>query len=352
VQIEDYGELLVTKAKNFGASDIHLLPKKDQFDIYFRLDGKLHLIQREKSEIIHRLISHFKFLGSMDIGEKRRPQSGTLTLKINDESVFLRLSTLPILNNESLVIRIHPQEKVIPLERLSLFPTERIKLLSLLKHSHGLLLFTGPTGCGKTTTLYALLQAAKENFSRSIITLEDPIEKRTEDIFQVQVNEKAGVTYSSGLRAILRHDPDVIMVGEIRDEETAHIAIRAALSGHLVLTTLHAKDTKGSLYRLLELGVQKEELFQSLVGVVSQRLVPIKCPFCKGECTPQCRSLRKIKRLSVYELLYGKTLRKVMNEINGKDEFYEIKTLNKQFIKGFALGYIDESVLERSLSYE
>ncbi|PFH84826.1 competence type IV pilus ATPase ComGA [Bacillus sp. AFS088145] len=351
VSVEKMVEELLKKACHFGASDIHLLPKKDDVQIFFRVDGELKLIQRINKEKSKRIIMHLKFLGSMDIGEIRRPQTGILVVNINEILLSLRLATLPTIIDESMVIRIHPQQKIAPIESLSLFPSTTRKLLSLLHHSHGLMMFTGPTGCGKTTTLYSLLQSAKKDIARNIITLEDPIERKSDEYFQVQVNEKAGLTYATGLKAILRSDPDIVMVGEIRDEETAKIAVRAALTGHLVLTTIHSNNTKGALYRMLELGIPKEELFQAIVAIVSQRLVPVKCRFCEGDCEPNCFVNRNHRRLGVYELLYGNALNSVINEFRGIQEDVQFPTLNNQLIKGYALGFIDNKHLDRSIIY-
>lgn len=215
-----------------------------------------------------------------------------------------------------------------------------------MMHSHGLIVFTGPTGSGKTTTLYSLLNACNDKINRNVITLEDPIEKHADHILQVQVNEKAGITYASGLRAILRHDPDIIMVGEIRDEETAKVAIRAALTGHLVLTTMHTKDAKGAIYRLLEFNVPMQEIQQTVVAIAAQRLLMLRCPFCEGECIPLCKRYRKAKRVSVYELLYGQALSTVLDEAKGKRVNYTYPTLHNLIKKGIALGYLPENSLE------
>jgi len=251
ISVEQFSEKLIEDACQLFASDIHIIPREKDSLIQFRIDEDMidkHMIPKSYGE---RLISHLKFLASMDIGEKRRPQNGALTIKTNRQFVNLRLSTLPTVYDESLVIRILPQQSFQPLSKLSLFQDSTKKILSFLKHSHGLIIFTGPTGSGKTSTLYSLLHYTKQVFKRNIITLEDPVETKSEQVLQVQVNEKAGITYASGLKAILRHDPDIIMVGEIRDAETAKIAIRAAFTGHLVLSTMHTKDTKGAIYRLL-----------------------------------------------------------------------------------------------------
>src|SRR5690625_1159336 len=188
----------------------------------------------------------------MDIGEVRKPQNGTFTFANGEKSYALRLSTLPVQQIESLAIRLLPIEENLTLQQLFLFPYQLQQLKRILTYKHGLILFTGPTGSGKTTTLYVLLDTLVKTESYQTITLEDPIEKRIDNLLQVQINEKSGVTYDVGLKAALRHDPDVIMVGEIREAKIAQFAHRAALTGHLVLSTLHAKDSFGTIERLLE----------------------------------------------------------------------------------------------------
>ncbi|PLR89505.1 ATPase, T2SS/T4P/T4SS family, partial [Bacillus sp. T33-2] len=232
--IELLADSIVKDALRNGASDIHIIPREKDTLIKFRLGNKLlpH-ITLDKSDC-DRLISHFKFTASMDIGEKRRPQSGANSYRYKGSRIGLRISTLPAQKSESMVIRLLPQENQINSFQLSLFPSMSRKLIALLKHAHGLIVLTGPTGSGKTTTLYSLINESSDILNRNVITLEDPIEKQSDAVLQVQVNEKAGISYSAGLKAILRHDPDIIMVGEIRDRETAQIAVRAALTGHLV----------------------------------------------------------------------------------------------------------------------
>ncbi|MDQ0231968.1 competence type IV pilus ATPase ComGA [Metabacillus malikii] len=345
--IQQLSERLIEEACAVRASDIHLVPKEKVTHIHFRVDDELiekHSMNKETSE---RIISHLKFLASMDIGETRRPQSGALSLSTANINVHLRLSTLPTIYDESLVIRILPQQKIPAINHLSLFPNTTRKLLSILNHSHGLVIFTGPTGSGKTTTLYSLIHYAKRHFNRNIITLEDPVENRSEEVLQVQVNEKAGITYATGLRAILRHDPDIIMVGEIRDSETAQIAIRASLTGHLVLSTMHTRDAKGAIYRLLEFDVSLSEIEQTLIAVTAQRLVQLRCPFCDDQCSPHCLKLRRKRRLSVYELLYGKELAAVIQEAKGERTTYRYQTLRDVIKKGIALGYLNPDSYQR-----
>ena len=217
----------------------------------------------------------------------------------------------------------------------------------MLQYAHGLIVFTGPTGSGKTSTLYSLLNQTSQIYQRNIITLEDPVEKVSDTVLQVQVNEKAGVTYAAGLKAILRHDPDIIMVGEIRDGETARTAVRAALTGHLVLTTMHTREAKGAIPRLLEFGVSKQEIEQTLVAVTAQRLVELTCPFCEGECSPYCFSAGRLKRASVFEVLTGNALLEAMKETGEEASFNSYKTLREVIAKGIALGFIKESEYPR-----
>lgn len=333
---------ILTRAIQLAASDIHILPRKEGPLIQFRIDNKLVPHETLSFEQTERLISHLKFLASMDIGEKRRPQNGAITLNLEDKVVGLRLSTLPTAYSESLVIRLIPQHNILPLEQLSLFPTTVQRLISLLKHSHGMIIFTGPTGSGKTTTLYSLLHHTQELLNRNVITLEDPIENQSEKVLQVQINEKAGITYAVGLKAALRHDPDVIMVGEIRDSETAKIAIRAALTGHLILTTMHSRDAEGAISRLLEFGISWLEIQQSLIAVTAQRLVELKDSESKAVF-----SSYQNKRASVYELLCGKELAKVLQVVKGEKLEASYRTLKKEIGKAVAMGFVEDTEFER-----
>ncbi|MBN6888852.1 competence protein ComGA [Cytobacillus horneckiae] len=347
ISIERLAFSILRDAVRNHVTDIHIVPRKKDTVIQFRyanhLVPRLHLPLEE----CDRLISHFKFTASMDIGEKRKPQSGSHSYEIAGQSIGLRFSTLPSRYSESLVIRILPQAAHIPFYQISLFPHMTLKMLALLKHAHGLIIFTGPTGSGKTTMLYSLLNETSHIYKRSVITLEDPIEKEMDTVLQVQVNEKAGVTYSSGLKAILRHDPDIIMVGEIRDGETAKIAVRAALTGHLVLTTMHTRDANGAIYRLAEFGVDWLEIEQTLVAVTAQRLVELTCPFCGPYCSIYCYSYGRWKRASVFEFLSGKKLKAAMQTAQGRGIDVKHQTLKDVITKGIALGYIKESEYER-----
>lgn len=345
--IQALADQIIKDAIEKRASDIHIVPLGKDMVIKFRLGNQLLQRFTLKKAVCDRLVSHFKFISSMDIGDKRRPQSGAYTYSYEGTEVGLRISTLPAAKSESMVIRLLPQQQQIPFYQLSLFPTTSRKLISLIKHAHGLVIFTGPTGSGKSTTLYSLLSEASNLIKRHVITLEDPIELHSDQILQIQVNEKAGISYASGLRAILRHDPDIIMVGEIRDQETAEIAVRAALTGHLVLTTMHTRDAKGAIARLLEFGVNWLEIEQTLIAVTAQRLVELTCPYCKEECPPYCYSLGSGKRGSVFEILSGRSLTAALNQAKGIVEDAPHKTLKDAILKGIALGFIKEEEYQR-----
>ncbi|WP_342472599.1 competence type IV pilus ATPase ComGA [Metasolibacillus sp. FSL H7-0170] len=270
-------EQLIEEALAFSASDIHLSPTNDRYSVVFRKYGKMHVKGELPQEIATRIITYYKFLSALDISEKRKPQSGAFQKEFEQTVFAFRISTLPsVLGKESLVIRILKQNMTLPLAELSYDIKMARKIEQLVQNRQGLLLFCGATGTGKSTSLYSLIHYCCTELKRHVISLEDPVEKNHEQIIQIQVNERAGVTYAEGLRAILRHSPDVIMIGEIRDAETAEIAIQAALSGHLVLSTVHAKNTVNCLYRLMDLGVSLDELRQATIGIIAQTLVETK----------------------------------------------------------------------------
>ena len=341
--IEQSVTTLLQKAIRSRATDIHFFPRHDSVDIYFRITSQLQKKLQMSLQEAGRMISYLKFKAAMDIGEKRKPQNGSFSLTFAGKRYGFRLSTLPSQYAESLVIRIIPHEDSIPLERLSLFPRPLEIFKKLLTFSHGLLIFTGPTGSGKTTTLYSLLRYSSETLGRKVITLEDPVEKDHDSLLQIQVNEKAGITYTTGLKAILRHDPDIIMVGEIRDGETARIAVRAALSGHFVLTTMHTKNTVGALYRLIEFGVSYEEIAQTIIGISAQRLVELVCPYCQaGDGFPGCRRMS-----AVFELLYGQELEKCVQMIKGENVTPRYPLLKDVLARAVAFGFIEEKEYEK-----
>lgn len=268
-----------------GASDVHVEPQEKKLRVRFRIDGVLHDVMTPPHKLQAPLISRIKVMANMDIAERRIPQDGRITMKVEDKVVDVRVASLPSAYGESLTLRLlNRSDRLITLAELG-FPEGQLKKYNGVMHlPYGFILITGPTGSGKSTTLYATL-AKLNSPDKNIITLEDPIERRLDGLNQVQVNVKAGMTFSSGLRSILRSDPDIIMVGEIRDHETARIAVESALTGHLVLSTLHTNDSAGAVTRLGDMGIEPYLVSSSLVGVVAQRLVRILCPGCKKEYT-------------------------------------------------------------------
>lgn len=283
VQIVD---ALVSLAVGREASDIHLDPTEHGLQARLRVDGVLSDLSFYNRETAPSIISRLKILAGMNIAERRLPQDGNIALKWNDQQVNIRLSTLPTIYGEKVVVRLfRPGEVVIPLDSLGFNPKNYQRYLEFLRHSHGLVLLTGPTGCGKTTTLYSTLHHLN-NPGYNIITVEDPVEYRIEGINQVQVNDKINLTFARALRHILRQDPNMIMIGEIRDDETAEIATRAALTGHQVFSTLHTNDAPGAVTRLLDMGVKPFLLNSALLGVVAQRLIRLTCHDCREEYVP------------------------------------------------------------------
>ncbi|MGH4120045.1 GspE/PulE family protein [Clostridium sp.] len=274
---------LLKQAVNAEASDIHLEPFKHFAILRMRVDGILNEINQIPSNVYKSLCTRVKIMANMDIATKLIPQDGKITENIDGIDYDFRVSSLPTMYGEKLVIRVlYKSERFIKLDSLGFSPNVVIILKDILKLSHGMILVTGPTGSGKSTTLYALLNEINSK-SKNIITIEDPIEYNMPRINQVNVNNKAGLTFSTGLRSILRQDPDVIMLGEIRDEETAQIAVRASITGHLVLSTLHTNDSVSSISRLIDMGIPSYLVADSLVVVLAQRLVRKLCDYCKIE---------------------------------------------------------------------
>lgn len=264
---------ILNKAFKQEASDIHFIPFEEGAQIYFRINGNRVFHKQIPLHHYHLLLTHYKFTSGMDIGEIQKPQNGALSFDLGNHSYALRLSTLPIQTTESLAIRILPQSEARALEYLFLFPYQYELIKRWITRKSGLFLITGPTGSGKSTTLYAILRKMLADQSKQLITLEDPIEQHIPELLQVQLNPKAGITYFEGFKAILRHDPDVVMIGEIRDASTASFAVNAALSGHVVFSTFHASDATGTITRLLDMGIDPSDLTQALRGVAAIELV-------------------------------------------------------------------------------
>ena len=273
-------DLLIAQALRDRASDIHLEPQEAHLRIRYRIDGDLHEVQNLPLSVHPQLISRIKVLADMNIAERRRPQDGQFSVAIEGKDVDLRVATSDSIHGEMMVLRVLDKSlSLMALEDLGFQPEALERFSRTLRTPFGLILVAGPTGSGKTTTLYASVNQLDRK-SRKIITVEDPIEYQFADISQIQVNPQADITFASGLRSIMRLDPDVILVGEVRDHETARMATESALTGHLVLSSIHANDAVGVLSRLLDLGVERFLISSALVGVVSQRLVRRACPHC------------------------------------------------------------------------
>ena len=285
---------VLTEAVKDNASDVHIEPYENRLGVRFRVDGVLREVLETRRRLAPLVVSRIKVMSKLDIAEKRLPQDGRISLRVAGRAVDVRVSTMPSGHGERVVLRLlDKQAGRLDLESLGMDEVSTATMDSLIHKPHGIILVTGPTGSGKTTTLYAALERINDN-SRNIMTIEDPIEYFIDGIGQSQVNTKVDMTFARGLRAILRQDPDVVMVGEIRDIETAEIAVQASLTGHLVLSTLHTNTAAGSVTRLRDMGVEPFLLASSLIGVLAQRLVRVLDPDTKRPYTAteyECRML-------------------------------------------------------------
>lgn len=331
---------LLSEAIKEGASDVHIETFEDRIMIRFRVDGVLREVLEPQRILAPLIVSRIKVMARLDIAEKRLPQDGRITLRIGGRAVDVRVSTMPTSHGERVVLRLLDKQNTrLDLAQLGMEPNTLRIMQRLIALPHGIILVTGPTGSGKTTTLYAALTSLN-NFTRNILTVEDPIEFDLPGIGQTQVNYKVNMTFAKGLRAILRQDPDVVMIGEIRDLETAQIAVQASLTGHLVLSTLHTNSAIGAITRLDDMGVEPFLLSSSLIGVIAQRLVRLLCEQCKkpvtatpaecqlmnvSEANPPtlyhpvgcsvCRNTGYIGRSGVYELIaIDDTLRTMIHD--------------------------------------
>ncbi len=294
---------LLTQAARDGASDIHIEPYERHSSVRFRVDGTLREVVQPNRALHAALISRLKIMAELDISEKRLPQDGRISLRIGTRAVDVRVSTIPIALGERAVLRLLDKTGAkLSLEAVGMEGQTLRRFERLVAQPHGIILVTGPTGSGKTTTLYAALSRLDAN-SSNIMTVEDPIEYELSGIGQTQVNPKIDLTFAIALRAILRQDPDIIMIGEIRDFETAQIAIQASLTGHLVLATLHTNDAASAVTRLIDMGVEPFLLSSSLLGVLAQRLVRKWCVHCHGKGCDRCGHTGYAGRTGVYELL-------------------------------------------------
>jgi len=295
-------DLIIRQAIDERASDIHIEPFKDRISLRYRIDGKLYEIPPPAKHLHLPIISRIKILSKMDIAEKRLPQDGTFLVKLEDRVVDLRISTVPTIYGEKIVLRILDRGVVILDLGMMGFDNKQLELIRIATNSpYGLVFLTGPTGSGKTTTLYAILNEIKHP-TKNIITIEDPVEYKLEGVNQVQVKPDIGLTFASALRSFLRQDPDIMLVGEVRDLETAEICIRSALTGHLVLSTLHTNDAPQAISRLIDIGIEPYLLAPSILLIVAQRLIRKLCPDCKEAYEPTAEQLKTVKMKT--DLLY------------------------------------------------
>lgn len=286
--------LIISRGISDGGSDIHVEPAKDFVRVRLRVDGILNEIMRVPKKVQASLISRFKIMAEMDIATKRSPQDGRIGAVIDGRQFDFRVSTLPSVFGEKIVLRILDKGSVsVGLHKLGMLPETMEKFEGLISRTYGIILVTGPTGSGKSTTLYSVLSKLNSG-EKNILTIEDPVEYELEGLTQVQINNRAGLTFPAGLRTMLRQDPDIAMVGEIRDAETAIIATEAALTGHLVLSTLHTNDAPGAMTRLVEMGIEPFLIASSVIGVLAQRLVRVVCPKCKEQYTPPRDAVRRL----------------------------------------------------------
>jgi type IV pilus assembly protein PilB len=295
---------IIQQAVRDGASNVHIEPREDEIRVRYRIDGVLHEIKTVPKTLQEAIASRFKVWAEIDIAKKRSAQDGRFYANADGKQIEVRLSTFPTIYGENLVMRIlDPTATILELKTLGLPPAIFDSYMKLVKETQGMVLVTGPTGSGKTTTLYATLDTVRDP-ALNIITIEDPVEYRLEGIRQTQVNPQAGVTFAAGLRAIVRQDPDVIMVGEIRDLETAQMAVRASLTGHVVFSTLHTNDAPGSITRLLDIGVEPFLISSGVTGVLAQRLARTVCRSCKEPYVP---SEEVLEQFGIAERAKGRT---------------------------------------------
>lgn len=345
MKIQDYATSLLEDANSIRASDIHILPENDRFTVSFRTTNGLvpqALLNLEEGK---RLVSYFKYLGNMDVGENRRPQSGAASIVLEGEEKTIRLSTMTTYtSHESLVIRMLNPSKTIPLHKNTYFPNEIYKMERLVKYKSGLILFSGPVSSGKTTTMYNIVSRRIQKSKEQVITIEDPVEIEEKDFLQIQVNEAADITYDVLLRQSLRHHPDILIIGEIRDEQTAHACIRAALTGHLVLASLHSKNAEGVFARFIELGATKELLDQTLIGIIFQKMIPRFCPLCEGNCHLSCSHFSAQQKQAVlFDIRTGNAIKNMSSENNDYQKKYDF---NQWLRKAYVYGYISKENYE------
>ena len=346
---------IITGAIDARASDIHIEPQKPDMRVRYRVDGLLREAIDVPSSVQQEVISHIKILADMDISQRRAPQDGHMTAEHNGRDYDLRISSLPAVSGEKIVCRILDKStSKWSLDEVVTSGDDNRLFRSLVQNPYGIILLTGPTGSGKTTTLYSVLQLLNTP-EKNIVTVEDPVEYRLDGITQVQVSPTAGRTFASALRSILRQDPDIILIGEIRDYETAEIAVSAALTGHLVLSTLHTNDAAGAISRLVNLGIPPFLVASALLGAIAQRLVRTNCPKCKQPYTPSDDELRQLpaasetnQALQLYKACgcdgcYG-------NGYRGRKAIYEVLTVSSEIYRLIVEQTSDDAIKKQAIN--
>ena len=353
--------MLLFQALKLRASDIHLQPYGDRLQVRMRIDGVLYDMESVPKRAQEAIISRVKVMGKMDIAERRLPQDGRASIRVGDGDVDVRISTVPVAGGERVVFRILDKTtKIYSLDQIGLEQDAERTIRRYINYSHGVIFVTGPTGSGKTTTLYACLDAINAP-DLNILTIEDPVEYNLDGISQVQVNVKKGLTFASGLRSFLRQDPDVMMVGEVRDNETADIAIRAALTGHLVFSTVHTNDSASTVTRLIDIGVEPYLVSSSLLLVIAQRLLRTVCPNCREPVTPTQEMLYHLEDLKLSpdqfaggKLFVGKGCDECFRSgYSGRTAIYEVMPIDshiqEQIVNKATASQIKRGALERGL---
>jgi len=353
--------MLLFQALKLRASDIHLQPYGDRLQVRMRIDGVLYDMEAIPRRAQEAIVSRVKVMGKMDIAERRLPQDGRASIRVGDGDVDVRISSVPVAGGERIVFRILDKTtKIYSLDQIGLEQEAERTIRRYINYSHGVIFVTGPTGSGKTTTLYACLDAINAP-DLNILTIEDPVEYNLDGISQVQVNVKKGLTFANGLRSFLRQDPDVMMVGEVRDNETADIAIRAALTGHLVFSTVHTNDSASTVTRLIDIGVEPYLVSSSLLLVVAQRLLRTICPNCKEPLVPTQEMLYHLEDLKLSpdmfpggKLLKGKGCDECFRSgYAGRTAIYEVMPIDthiqEQIVNKATASQIKRGALERGL---
>ena len=340
---------LLVRAVKERASDIHVEPYEKTLVFRFRIDGALHSVLKVEKRLQNIITSRIKIMGKLNIAEKRLPQDGNISRRLAGKEIDIRLSSVPTVFGERLVLRLQDRSQgLLKIDQLGFSERNKDRLLELLKRTYGVILATGPTGSGKSSSLYASLVHIN-SIDTNIITIENPVEQRIHGIGQIQVNPKIGLTFATGLRSIVRQDPDVIMVGEIRDIDTMKIAVNASLTGHLVLSSLHANDSAGAFPRLIDMGCEPFLIATSLLGVISQRLIRVLCPLCKKPYKPGRGEMKMLEGLPIKKTSFFKPdscVKCNYTGYSGRTAIEELLTVNDS-IRSLILRQADGSAVKK-----